>query len=484
MSRIPLILIATACATNLSAADHHDDRPLGAVAPGQHVNATATPPGIPLSGEVTSAGGWPWIAQSLVSFNATVPASFAGTHMSTFAGTFDLPSSGGGGGSGGGRKPFTWDMFATADDGEWEADRSIEGVGEIEKTDPVGPFSNNLHYAGTNTPEIATFRIDMEDAKDIDRNSETGESRDAGIDEDSTEWKVPAGSGTMTQGRFTSVFTPSSSVRQDITVEAVISEGKKLSYEDDNFDARVTKKWAETLTTFKVGVILNPGNKTIFEDDTSSDHSINLGSAFMGGRIEDTGILSEPGASEEGGELPVKSLSWQAIAATSGGQLSGIMKSIKYSPSISAQGSYRMFIVPSGLLPPDVPNELNAFISLLGKASSYVQAGISITKITAGSLKASAIVAGNSVLENQKANEVAVQVNLRESETKTADMSSLSIAGSLVKAGPGDTIRGSITAQASASADDSSITSGVTVVLEEEANTSATASATVPTYGD
>ncbi|MBN8523797.1 MAG: hypothetical protein J0M02_00520 [Planctomycetes bacterium] len=92
---------------HLAAADHHTDVPLGVVVPGQNVNATATPPGTPLTGDVRDPGGWPWIKRSVVSYDATVPYSYAGTHASTFAGTYVVP----------GDQPgaeLTWDMTATA----------------------------------------------------------------------------------------------------------------------------------------------------------------------------------------------------------------------------------------------------------------------------------------------------------------------------------------------------------------------------------
>jgi hypothetical protein len=103
-----LLLIAVGL---MPAADSHTDVTLGVVTPGQNVNATATPPGTPLTGDVDNPGGWPWVKLTILSYDATVPYSYAGAHEATFKGTYVVPGSGGGTGPG---RVLTWDMTATA----------------------------------------------------------------------------------------------------------------------------------------------------------------------------------------------------------------------------------------------------------------------------------------------------------------------------------------------------------------------------------
>ncbi len=454
--------------------------PLGTVLPGQNVTATATPPGTPLTGMITSAGGWPWVQLSVVSFQATVPDSFAGMHVSMFAGTYTV---GGSGGSGTGTPPtLTWDMRATA--GQWLAYQAIT-VGDVVKTAPLGVYSNNLHYAGTGTPELATFRIDTATAHDYDQNSLTSAVADAGLDESATEWKVPAGTGTITQGSFTAVFTPSNEVHEGITVDATVHEGHTFSYANHNYDEPVTKRWSETLTTFKVGVTLNPGDTTLWEDATAGELSVSLGTASMGDDIDWTGWTDLPGVLTGGGELPLKTASWKAVAASSGGQLTGIQKHIKYTPSLIAQGKYRISAYTAGTLPPFASNS-PLVLKWLGKASSYVEAGIDILEaIPWGSLQSSAVAIGNSVIENEAAKEVGDQATGNvDMSSKTVDFSGLSIAGSTVTAGAGDLIHGSIVMKVALKVKDTwGLAEGTATSIQDQ-GAAASVKTTRPVYGN
>lgn len=477
---VPHFAVLSVLASNFAcSADHHTDATLGMVAPLSWVDAVATPPGVAISGRVTSFGNWPWVRLFFTDYRAQIPGSYAGGHVSTFAGNYIVD---GNGESNGGA--LTWDMTATGDTGEWLADQPIQSLGEVTKTSPTGEYSNNLHYAGTGGPEIASFSIETSSATDKDKHSRTGETRDAGLDASSTEWKVPAGTGTITQGAFTAVFTPSSEVRQNITVDAIVHEGLSLSHADENYDETITKRWSETLTTFKIGVTMNPGNRTIWEDHANDFISAPLGSASMEARIGWTYLLGAPGTITGGGEMPLKSATWKAIAATSSGQVTGIRRSIKYRPSIVAQGQYHFFVVGGGALPPGSGAGAAAVVRWLGRVSTYVEAGIDIVTAAAGSLQASVIVAGNSVIENEAVREIGEQVYLEDRGPKDVDFSGLSIDGALVRAGPGDLIHGSITMKGVASVTDLSRISQAFALLRQNLQARALIKCTKPVYGD
>jgi len=116
---------------------------------------------------------------------------------------------------------------------------------------------------------------------------------------------------------------------------------------------------------------------------------------------------------------------------------------------------------------------------------SHTAAGLKITKVAAGSLDATTILAGNSVIENEATKTVDEDCLLsRGDDQKNVVFNSLSIAGSLVRAGPNATLRGSVAMNGIATVNDDSMTSEAIAKIIQVTEASASAVCTKPAYGN
>lgn len=427
-------------------------------------------------------GGAPiWVGVGCFTATGTMPDNQAGHHDGHFAGEYRRTC--GDGGSGGEITWEPWDGSALAETGEWVAYEPIT-AGEITKQSPTGPSGNILHYAGTGTPELATFEIDVSSASDMDQNSATGEVADAGLDETRTDWHVPAGTGTIIDGSFQTVFTPSSQVHSNITVKATVYEGPEYSAADEDPDEALTVTWPNTLTTFKVGVKLDPGNIKVWEDDSNPQETIILGQASLSAYHDYTGVPNIPGEITDGEKgIPTKNVTWTAIAESDNGSVGGIQGAIAYAPSITSIGYYRVGAYRAGALQPGDQGDIG--IGLIGTAGQpYVAAGLEIIRevLNWGSLSAVSYVAGQSVIENQGERHIKVKSNLADDGQKIANLPDLNIDGAEVSADVGDQLKGSFALQSEAVVYDTSISSECAAWVIEEIAAEARAHVTRPVY--
>jgi len=228
---------------------------------------------------------------------------------------------------------------------EWVVYQEITGVGNISQTYPSDTVPNrrNLHYAGTGSPETASFEIDVSGVHDYDCDDDDGEVEDAGLEETSTDWWCTASTGTVTDNAYSTTFTPSSGIYSGIQIKCTVHEGHSYSYSDGNYDDPVTKTWSSTLKTFKVGVKMDPGNVHFWEDDADSEELMWLHATIGGLQAWVwTTTLGTPGQVTETGDLAKKDLTWEALAETDTGTVGGIMGTIDYSPRIRCNGKVRL----------------------------------------------------------------------------------------------------------------------------------------------
>lgn len=324
----------------------------------------------------------------------------------------------------------------------WLVGEAISGVGEIQRVDQ-DVNTNFLHYGGTGTPETAKFKINLESAVDKDKRYSNGEIKDAGLHAADTTWRVKAAAaGVIVDGGVATTFTPGNTVHSNINVFATVSEGHSYSYEYGNNDKPVEVKWNETLTTFKVGIKLDPGNHKLWEDDAAASKTVAFKSASLSCKIGWSGLWYE-GIKKKGNEYPTKNLKWRAIAASSSGNVGGIQGSIKFTPAITAVGKYRMFGDLAGLQYPGFAGEIVA--TLAGFVNPYVGAAVSLALKGMSSSKTEWIgkIAGETVIENDKKKTIDKESN-SSSSTTTVDLAGLSINGKTLTVDKDDETRGSI----------------------------------------
>jgi hypothetical protein len=291
----------------------------------------------------------------------------------------------------------------------WKRSDPITGVGDIIKTSPTGPSSSMLHYGGTRNPETASFSVNTADARDIDCNADTGERKDAGLHEADTIWTVPNGTGTIGDGGFTALFTPGDQVATNITVKVKVFEGHQYSWASNDFDPPVEKQWHQALTTFIVGVKMDPGNVKYYEDGKLAGAAsgteptkklIDLGSGSLNAYIPWTGWGPTPGSVQVWPSYPDKLLTWRALAETSTGSVGGIMGTINYRPEIEVGGAYKMMGGTEGFGP--IGSLGTILITYAAKAyDQYAAAAVAILlQLTGTKTQYQCAMAGETVIEN------------------------------------------------------------------------------------
>lgn len=331
----------------------------------------------------------------------------------------------------------------------WKKSDAITGVGEISKTRPTGQNSKILHYGGTGTPETADFEIDVSGAKDLDCNVQSKLKEDAGLEAADTNWSVPAKSGTIVDGGFTTTFTPGDTPMSQIWVKAKVFEGHNRSWANGDNDAPVERRW-DDLTTFIVGVKLDPGNLKYYEDGTlggsgsgaGADPAVlDLGTQNLNAFTDWTGILASPGDKQSKTTFPHKDLTWTALAETDTGSVSGTMGEINYKPQITVEGRYRFFGGLAGLQPPGSIGV--AAWQFLGATNPYARAGVTLVATALGSkTQYKGGIGGQTVIQNQETKKLDVfKIN---EDAPTIDLAALSIAGSTVSASVNDKVEGSV----------------------------------------
>lgn len=366
-------------------------------------------------------------------------------------------------------------MASAASGAEWVAGDPIAGLGDISKTSPTGPSSNNLHYGGTNNAETAKFQLDTANATDYDTCAEDpGVELDAGLCEADTEWSCSTGAGTMDQGEFSSEFTPGNDVKSGITIDAKVYEGHEYSYTDGNHDVPVEVQWDYTLSTFIVGVKMDPGNVKYYEDcslggDASgseeTEKMIHLWATnAMECNVDWTSLPGCPGQVTDPGSYPSKNLTWKAIAETDGGSVGGIMGTIHYGPKITVSGEYECRGGGSGV--PDPGSYGTLLVTLAGVASPYAGAAASIVVTAAGSrTHFKWALAAETVIENYENAEIdESEIAFTGSGVTEIDLSSLSLSTSIA-ADVNDELKGSVDMEGLAEVyDDSVLNNGKAVV--------------------
>ena len=236
---------------------------------------------------------------------------------------------------------------------EWEPFEGIDGGAVITKNPPSGASSTNLHCSVNGNPESATFTINIDDVTDMDKCQ--GVIEDARIENGATLWTCTSGAGTMTSNGLAGTFVPSASPRHGIQIHARLEEGHNRSYlyRDPGEDPeRRTYTWGSTLTTFIVGVRMQPGNIKHWETGVvvnwtqgTDDGGYVFNTLYTTTDLETldvdvpwTGTLQTPGAvTDEQNGLQVKTPTWTALAESDAGAVT-IMGSVKYSPAIDALG--------------------------------------------------------------------------------------------------------------------------------------------------
>lgn len=331
----------------------------------------------------------------------------------------------------------------------------IENLGEVSKNSPMG--TNNLHYNGPNgDPELAVFEIDAEDANDIDCNVDTGETEDAGLCETDTDWTC-TGNGAVVDSAYTTTYTPHTAIETNIGISVDVFEGHNRSWASNNYDEEETRTWSESLTTFRVGVVLFGGlaTETYYEDDATypTEWVISLGdSAALSTAMYcsvSPSIWEDPGLVEDAGEF-TKELSWTVIAAGPNGNLTNIQKKVIFTPSIDAAGELTSAAATNGLHVPFASSIIGLNLAARS-APAYIAALVSMTFDTSTTCTHSSFAAGiNSVIEN-----VAHEGDSKKHQhwhgghtdpVSTLDLSTLCIGGTELKGVPGEagTTEGSV----------------------------------------
>ncbi len=389
---------------------------------------------------------------------------------------------------------LAWASLGVADeppypDVEWETYSAISGVGEITQTYPAPDVPNrrNLHYGGTGSPESASFEVDVANAHDNDRlavyklNScgdewifDYWDYEDAGVSsyrEGQNNWVCSPAAGTMSQGGFSSTFTPGNGVYSGITITCYVYEGTWYSYEDGNYDALVTKTWS-SLNTFKVTLYLQPGNKVYAEDDANATRQLGgvTNSALDLGTIGWTGITSQPGATPNpalSGEIS-KSITWTTRCETDTGAVGGIMGSVSFGPYINCNGQFHAASTSAGLLPPgtDVGNVAAAFAA---SYNPYAGAAVLFSTWVMGSRPHTNYgLIGESIIQNGSG--TPPRINFSDSVTDTGstsvDLSSLSTSQGQSSSLPVFVVSGSINIKSKLQCNDGSIISEITGFLK------------------
>jgi hypothetical protein len=326
---------------------------------------------------------------------------------------------------------------------EWLKFKPITGVGEIVRLGQ-DVNTNFLHYAGTGAPEKAHFKIDVSQAKDLDKRKSDGLVRDAGLDRKSTKWRVEAAAaGTMPDGKFASTFTPSDTVHSNIKVFAKVGEGHDYSYESGNNDEPVERMWNERLTTFKVGIRIDPGNKVIWEDDNEGSLTVEQNSKSLACRILPRTPIWGEVIKRDKADYPQKAASWTALAASSNGMVDGIQGAIQYTPSIKVVGKYRIYGGLEGFQ--SIGRDAGKLtVGLAAKVNPYVAAAVKIAlKIMSGNkTEWLGRISGEAVIENDKKRQVDELFESREHRL-VVDLSQMSVPGNVVRVDKGHVTRGS-----------------------------------------
>jgi hypothetical protein len=369
----------------------------------------------------------------------------------------------------------------------WETDTAISGVGEITQTAPAPSVPNrrNLHYGGTGSPELASFAIDVSNAHDSDRRAvyrlencawvfDYWEYGDAGVSptsDGSPNWVCSPAAGTLTQGAFTSTFTPGSGVYSGITIQCTVYEGTGYSHGDGNHDAGVTKTWS-SLTTFKVTLYSQPGNKVYAEDDANPTRQFGgvVNSALDLGVIPWTGILSQPGATPTpalSGQI-AKSITWNSRCETDTGVVGGIMGSVSFGPYINCNGVFHVASTTAGLIPPggDVGNVAAAFTACY---NPYAGAAVLFTSWIIGSKPSTNYgLIGESIIQNGTG--TPPKINFADSVidlgSTSMDLSPLTTSKSQSTSLPDFTANGSINIKSQLQCNDNSIICEITAFLK------------------
>lgn len=231
----------------------------------------------------------------------------------------------------------------TVCEGVWKKGKPIEGVGEVTKDSPTGASSNNLHYGKNGNQEVASFKIDVSQAKDMDEKTfacRPGIEEDAGLDA-GTDWACSPEAGTMTDGEYKSIFTPGNKVKSNIWIKATVSEGHNRSFSANDLDPPVEKTWDGRLNTFMVVVHGMPDGITMSEEDTASSKVFaGLGAADLPPSFNWSGMLATPGRCGGGDQKvnPEGGVTWTLKCETDTGLVGGIMGKQVCDPCIDTHG--------------------------------------------------------------------------------------------------------------------------------------------------
>jgi hypothetical protein len=299
---------------------------------------------------------------------------------------------------------------------QWVGDGGIQQLGNISMVTPTGANCKNLHYGGTGSPEKATFSLDTSTVYDNHCDTVNGDVEDAGLDQTETAWTCSNAAGTMTQGSFTSTFTPGNVVKSDIQISSVVYNGEVDSY-DTVTDPTITRNWS-AVTTFMVTVYYNPGGGKLAEDSTATGPlvlpqsdldivaALQVAKQYVGDALgalnPPTGVWNSPGDLTVANNDQVCNYSGTLTtkAESDNGQVGGIRGQINFTAAIAAVGGEEVYSIYDGAPIPDTGSVGTAVVGLTGKAQPYIAAAAAITGlVTGGGTTTTAAIGANSVIQ-------------------------------------------------------------------------------------
>lgn len=361
--------------------------------------------------------------------------------------------------------------------GQWVSDKPISLVAEIDQTDPTGTASKNLHFGGTNSPDVATYilTIDHNRTRDMDKCKATGEEKNAGVStlSEDIDWiLVPASAGTLVGNGLTATFTPGAVVKEGLTIKALVGEGRDYSYRCGSYDNKESVE-ITGINTFKVGVKLVGGgnDKFIWEDSNDITLTTDIGTMDFSATIGWTGVIAVPGLVKKSSDFPGQGnndYEWHAVARSENSDLTAINGTVNFTPSMAVKGKYRMYHVSAGALPPsNGPLTVVKTLASLSK-NPYVVAAVdlAVTLTYGWTQKFQGALVGQSVIEEVGQGSFKYDFKEDSTENTMQDIgASLTIAGSLIKKAPGAVVRGSCDTGTLIAVHDGSITSEATMKI-------------------